>query len=374
MSRPLSLIWGRGRFAVVVLRYSCANLSVFRERRGAPRSQRRKWIDRMTGTTRNSFRSSSSRISFALAFLALICALLLAACGSSGATGGTSTGSTKPLLEKDANGTAITIPATPPQRIVSLTAGNSEMLAAMGAGSRIVAVDSTTNYPTDLADKPKVSDPATGAVNVEQVVALKPDLVLSWNHFSGDADQKLMQAGVTVIDLPGMDLSGTLTEMRLVGQLTHEEKTANALVDGLQKRIDAVKSKVASAPPLSVYMEVGYTPAPPYAFGAGSFGDEVIKLAGGMNIFGTETSGGGYPAVSDERIIAANPTVIILTEDPAYGGDPQAVGKRPGWADLAAVKNGKVYAINPDPIQRPGPRLVDALEQVAKLLHPGAFS
>jgi ABC-type Fe3+-hydroxamate transport system substrate-binding protein len=145
-------------------------------------------------------------------------------------------------------------------------------------------------------------------------------------------------------------------------------------VDGLRKRIDAVKSKVASTAPLSVYMEVGYSPAPPYAFGSGSFGDEVIKLAGGANIFGAETSGGGYPAVSDERIIAANPAVIILTEDPTYGGDPQLVGKRPGWANLAAVKNGKVYAISPDPIQRPGPRLVDALEQVAKLLHPEAFS
>jgi iron complex transport system substrate-binding protein len=323
--------------------------------------------------TRRLTRSASSRISLTLTLLALICALLLAACGTSSVTGGT-TGSTTPLIKTDVNGTAITIPTEAPQRIVSLTAGNSEMLAAIGVGSRIVAVDSTTNYPADLSGKPKVSDPATGAVNVEQVVALKPDLVLSWNHFSGDADQKLMQAGVTVVDLPGMDLSGTLTEIRLVGQLTHAESAANTLVDGLQKRIDTVKSKVASATPLSVYMEVGYSPAPPYAFGAGSFGDEVIKLAGGTNIFGTETSGGGYPAVSDERIIAANPAVIILTEDPSYGGDPQQVAKRPGWADIAAVKNNKVYAINPDPIQRPGPRLVDALEQVAKLLHPEAFS
>jgi nucleoside-diphosphate-sugar epimerase len=102
--------------------------------------------------------------------------------------------------------------------------------------------------------------------------------------------------------------------------------------------------------------------------------DEVIKLAGATNIFGSETSNSGYPEVSDERIIAANPAVIILTEDPAYGGDPQMVGKRPGWADLAAVKNGKIYALNPDLIQRPGPRLVDALEQVAKLLHPEVFS
>jgi iron complex transport system substrate-binding protein len=316
-------------------------------------------------------RSTSSRLSLTLTFIALICALLLAACGSSSATGGTTTGSTKPLLDKDANGTAITIPATAPQRIVSLTAGNSEMLAAVGVSSRVVAVDSTTNFPADLASKPKVSDP-TGAVNVEQIVALKPDLVLSWNHFSGpDTDQKLMQAGVTVVDLPGMDLTGTLTEIRLVGQLTHTEAAANALVDGLQKRIATVKSKVANATPVSVYMEIGYTPTSTYAFEVGSFGDEIIKLAGGTNIFGSETSSG---AVSDERIIAANPAFIILTGGPDFGGDPQSVGKRPGWADLAAVKSGKVYAINSDPVQRPGPRLVDALEQVAKLLHPEAFS
>jgi iron complex transport system substrate-binding protein len=307
-----------------------------------------------------------------LALLALLSALSLVACGSTGSTG--STGAQTPLLKTDANGAPITIPTTAPQRIVSLTAGNSEMLAALGVGAHVVAVDASTNYPANLAAKPKVSDPATGAVNVEQVVALRPDLVLSWNHFSGDADQKLTQAGVTVVDLPAADLSGTLTEIRLTGQLTHAEQAANTLVDGLQKRIDAVKTKVASATPVSVYMEIGYAPAPPYAFGAGSFGDEVIKLAGGTNIFGSETSGGGYPAVSDERIIAANPMVIILTEDPAYGGDPQLVAQRPGWSGLAAVKNGKVYAINPDPIQRPGPRLVDALEQVAKLLHPEVYS
>jgi iron complex transport system substrate-binding protein len=320
-------------------------------------------------------RSAPSHTLLSFTLLALLSALLLAACGSTSATGGTTTGSTTPLLAKDANGTAITIPATAPQRIVSLTAGDSEMLAAVGAGSRVVAVDSTTNYPADLASKPKVTDSSSGAVNVEQVVALKPDLVLSWNRFSGDADQKLMQAGLTVIDLPGMDLSGTLIEIRLVGQLTHAEAAANTLVNGLQKRIDTVKSKVATTTPVSVYMEWGYfPPSPPGAFGGSSFGDEVIKLAGGTNIFSSDTSNGGYPTVSDERIIAANPAVIILTEDPSYGGDPQLVAKRPGWADVAAVKNGKVYAINPDVIQRPGPRLVDALEQVAKLLHPEAFS
>src|SRR5215831_7166485 len=149
MSRPLSLIWGRGRCVLVAKEYSRVHWHVCRERRGAPRSQRRKWIGCMTGMTRTA-RSLSSRTPLVLTFLALTCALVLAACGSSGATGGTTTGSTTPLLKTDANGTAITIPATAPQRIVSLTAGNSAMLAAIGVSARIVAVDSTTNYPTDL--------------------------------------------------------------------------------------------------------------------------------------------------------------------------------------------------------------------------------
>jgi iron complex transport system substrate-binding protein len=307
--------------------------------------------------------------------LALCLSLLLGGCSvSTGATTGQNPAPTQtPLISTDAHGTAITIPAQAPQRIVSLTPGDSEMLAAVGVTSRVVGVDAFTNYPDDMASKTKISG-SDGSPNVEQIIALNPDLVLSWGEFTTQADKALRQAHINVVSLPIEDLEGTLAEIRLVGQLTHTSSTADAVVKGLQTRIDAVKQKVAQAAPVTVYMEVGYSPPPPYAVGGGSFENEVLQDAGGTNIFAAKTDNGGFPNVSVESIIAANPQAILLTEDPQYGGDVQQVYSRPGWSVIAAVKSHRVYNVNPDAISRPGPRLVDALEQIAKLLHPDLFA
>ncbi len=322
-----------------------------------------------------SVKLSPMRQPLTLVLFVLVVCLSLVATGCATSAGSLSNTPTtqKPLISTDAHGTAITIPAKTPQRIVSLTPGDSEMLAAVGVSTRVVGVDAFTNYPADMAVKPKVSS-SDGSPNVEQIIALNPDLVLSWGQFTTQADTALLQAHINVISLPVADLQGTLTEIRLVGQLTHTTATADALVKALQQRIDAVKQKVASDQPVSVYMEIGFTPPPPYAVGGGSFENDVLTDAGGRNIFAAQTDNGGFPSVSVESIIAANPQVIILTEEPAYGGDPQQVYARPGWADIAAIKSHRVYNINPDIVSRPGPRLVDALEQVAKMLHPELFS
>ncbi len=318
---------------------------------------------------------SPLRQTLILVTLSLIVCLSLIVTGCATATGGSSPTPTsqQPLIATDAHGTPITVPAKAPQRIVSLTAGDSEMLAAVGVSARVIGVDAFTNYPADMAAKPKVTG-SDGSPNVEQIIALNPDLVLTWGQFTTQADTALLQAHVNVISLPVADLEGTLTEIRLVGQLTHTTATADALVKSLHQRIDTVKAKVASAQLVSVYMEVGYTPPPPYAVGGGSFENDVLTNAGGRNIFAAQTDNGGYPSVSVESIIAANPQVIILTEEPEYGGDPQQVYARTGWSGIAALKSHRVYNINPDIVSRPGPRLVDALEQVAKMLHPELFA
>lgn len=319
---------------------------------------------------------SPLRHSLTLVLLSIIVCLSLVATGcatSASGSSGTPTTAQQPLITTDAHGTPITIPAKAPQRIVSLTSGDSEMLAAVGASARVVGVDAFTNYPAELAAKPKVSS-SDGSPNVEQIIALNPDLVLSWGQFTTQADTALLQAHINVIALPVADLEGTLTEIRLVGQLTHTSATADAAVKSLHQRIDAIKAKVAKASPVSVYMEVGFTPPPPYAVGGGSFENDVLTDAGGRNIFATQTANGGFPTVSVESIISANPQVIILTEEPAYGGDPQQVYARPGWSGIAAIESHRVYNIDPDIVSRPGPRLVDALEQVAKILHPELFA
>jgi iron complex transport system substrate-binding protein len=321
---------------------------------------------------RHSRRRLSTFVLTASTLLAVaLLVAILAGCGS--AASATPPGPEKPLLAKDADGTSIVIPAKAPEHIVSLGASDSEILGALGASSQVVAVDYYTNYPASMASKSKISD-ANGNYNVESIVALQPDLVLSFGGETRTVDQQLEAVHITVVDIPQLDLTGTLLEIRLVGQLIHAEAVANRVVAGLQQRIDVVKAKVAGAPKISVYMEVGYIAPNAYVFGGTSFGDELIRDAGGTNVFGSDTGNGGYPTVGEESIIAANPQVVVLTENPAYGGDPSLVYQRQGWSVISAVQTHRVYALDPDESQRAGPRLVDALEQLAQLLHPNLFS
>ncbi len=302
--------------------------------------------------------------------ISLVLMLALGACGAPAAA--TTTGPEQPLLAKDANGTTIVIPAKAPQRIVSLTPVDSEILGALHEQAKVVGVDYYTDYPADMAAKPKVTD-VNSAANIEQIIALKPDLVLSYGHETNSsvshADTQLMAAHITVYDLPALDLAGSINEIRLIGQLTHTESAANALATNMQTSISAVKAKVASAPKPTVYMELFYGNGPTYVFGGGSFGDELITDAGGANIFHSNTSGAGYPAVNNEAIIAANPQVIILTD----GDTPAQVAARPGWSAIAAVKSGQIYSIDPNLTQRPGPRIIQGLDDLAKDLHPTLF-
>lgn len=320
----------------------------------------------------------SRRPCLALLSLILLVPLALAACGSGSggpSASATATEPTTPLIATDALGRPITIPASAPQRIISLEPSNSEILGALTVSARVIGVDNYTDYPADMAAKPKVTD-NYGSANVEQIVALKPDLVLDYGEFHPDADHQLAAASLDVVALPTpATLDQTLLEIRLVGQLVHAYDAATALTTSLQHRIDAVKSKVATAPKVNTYLESDYsTPGKPYVFGGGSFGDELIRDAGGTNVFGSNTEGGGYPQVSDEAVIAANPQAIVLTEDPSYGGNPQAVYSRPGWSAIAAVQNHRVFAIDGALVGRTGPRLVDGLEALAKDLHPELFS
>jgi iron complex transport system substrate-binding protein len=310
-----------------------------------------------------------------LILMIMVAAVTLSSCSASTSISRqpTAPGPEKPLLARDADGTAIVIPRAAPQRIISLGASDSEILGALGLSSRVVAVDYSTNYPAALATKPKISN-ASGDFNVETIVADQPDLVLSFGGETKTVDAQLEGVHIPVVDIPQLDLTGTLLEIRLIGQLVHSEAQADRIVSGLEARIAAVKAKVAASAPVPVYMEVGYVAPTAYVFGGTSFGDELIRDAGGTNVFGADSSNGGYPSVGNESIISADPEVIILTEDPAYGGDPAQVYQRPGWSVISAVKNHRVYVLNPDESQRAGPRLVDALEQLAKLLHPSQFA
>jgi len=314
-------------------------------------------------------------LSFRLSLMLLLSLfVLLSACGQSTSTTTGSLPTPTPTTALDFYRTPVVFPTTAPRRIVSLLPNTSEMLGALHLQGRVIAVDYYTSYPPELASLPKVSD-VNGKYNVEQIVALKPDLILSWGGETKDYDQQLKNLGLNVVDLPIANFSGVLQQILLVGRLTFTEDTAKTVVNQLLQQIKAIKTAVAGAPAPKVLLEVDdSTPGKPYVFGGGSFGDELLQDANGINIFHGNTGGGGYPQVTDESIFAANPQFVILTEDPAYGGNPALVYKRPNWSSIDALKLHQVYHINVNIMQHPGPRLVEGLRCLGQITHPDKFS
>ena len=161
------------------------------------------------------------------------------------------------------------------------------------------------------------------------------------------------------------------TNLEIVAQLTGHEAEAVALTDSLKKRVAAVDEKIMPlSSGISVFYELdGTDPAKPYTAGKGTFITLLIERAGGYNI---ASDIDGYPQLSLEQVVAADPAFIILG-DSKWGTTPESIAQRPGWENLSAVKNGQVVPFDDDLLSRPGPRMVDGLEELAKLLRPELF-
>jgi iron complex transport system substrate-binding protein len=269
----------------------------------------------------------------------------------------------------DSLGREITLEAAP-QRIVSLAPSNTEILFAVGAGSQVVGRDEFSDYPPEAASIETIGG-SFGEYNVEAIVALKPDLVLAAEINPPELVQQLEELGLTVYYLGNpATLEEMYSNLETVASLTGHDATG--LVDSLKARVAAVDEKIA---PLSsripVFYEIDATdPSKPWTYGPGTFGDLLIARAGGYNIGGIASD--PYPQLSIEQVVASNPAVIILG-DSMWGVTAEAVTERPGWETIPAVQSGQIFPFDDNLVSRPGPRLVDGLEQLAKLLRPDLF-
>ena len=259
-----------------------------------------------------------------------------------------------------------------PKRIVSLAPSNTEILFAIGAGKQVVGRDSFSNYPAQAASVQDIGG-STGKYDTEAIVALKPDLVLAGEINTPELVNSLQKLGLTVYYLPNpTTLEGMFANLETVGQLTGHSSEAGVLVKSLTARVAAVDARIKTATTSpAVYYELDATdPTKPYTAGPGTFVDLLLTRAGGNNIGKSLKS--QWAQISLEQLVVANPSIIILG-DAAYGTTPDALKQRAGWGSLAAVKNGQIYPIDDNLISRPGPRLVDGLEALAKLLHPEVY-
>lgn len=259
----------------------------------------------------------------------------------------------------------------PAQRIVSMAPSNTEILFAIGAGDQVIGRDQLSDYPEEAKNVADIGS-TFEALNTELIVSLQPDLVLAAEINTPEQVKQLEDLGLTVYYLKNpLTLEEMYANVELVARLTGHETEAATLIESLEARVAAVDEKIAplSSRP-SVFYELDATdPAKPYTAGKGTFITQLIERAGGSNIAADLE---GYLQMSLEQVVAADPAFIILG-DARYGITPELVAQRPGWENLSAVKNGNVLPFNDDLVSRPGPRLVDALEELAKLLRPGLF-
>jgi len=276
----------------------------------------------------------------------------------------------------DTMGNVVTF-TEPPERIVSLAPSNTEILFAVGAGDKVVGITDYCNYPYDFSAWIQAGNMTSiGSYygpSVEPIVALEPDLILA-SSGSLDAAANLADLGYNVLVVEGYTIDDVLGDILLVGRAVDKNTEAAAIVSNMRARIDSVTTQAAGATTTpTVYHEVWNEPL--MSIGPDNFIDELITLAGGENIFNDATT--SWPMVSSESVITKNPDVIFFPD--MYMGQGnfydtiEAVEGRPGWDSITAVQNDSLYEINADIISRSGPRLVDALELIAKMVHPEIF-
>ncbi len=269
----------------------------------------------------------------------------------------------------DDAGREITLTETP-ERIISLAPSNTEILFAVGAGAQIVGRDEFSDYPAEALSIESVGG-SMGEYSAEAIVALEPDLVLAAEINTPELIHQLEDLGVTVYFLRNpTTLEEMYANLETVAKLTGHD--AGELVESLKARVAAVEEKIAplSARPYVFYEIDASDPTKPWTYGPGTFGDLLIERAGGFNVGNVASD--PYPQLSLEQIVVANPSIIILG-DSMWGVTPESVLERAGWETIEAVKSSQIFPIDDNLISRPGPRLVDGLETLAKILHPGVF-
>jgi iron complex transport system substrate-binding protein len=277
----------------------------------------------------------------------------------------------EPIVLTDGLGRTITL-ESPAQRIVSMAPSITESLYAIGAGSQVAGRDEFSNYPPEVTDLPNIGG-FFSDFNFEAIVELEPDLVLAAEINTPEQVQTLEDLGLTVFLLANpTTIEEMYDSLRTLAQLTEHQQETESLIESLQARVAAVEDKVSEADSQpKIFYEIDSTdPNKPYTAGPGTFITQLIEDAGGENIAADLED--SYPQVSIEELLVRDPDIILLG-DAAYGATAEAVAGRTGWEGLSAVQNGKIYPFNDDLVSRPGPRLVDGLEQLAKILHPELF-
>jgi len=268
----------------------------------------------------------------------------------------------------DSLGRNVTLPEKI-DRIISLAPGNTEILFALGLGDKVVGVTDYCDYPEEAKNKTKVGGFKT--VNTEKVVSLSPDLVLITGGIQESIVKELERLNLTIIVLDPKNVSGVISSIKLVGDATGKTKEAKNITESMEKRMKNVTERVGNASRPRVFHVTWHDPL--MSASNGTLINELIELAGGVNIAGNAKT--KYPVYSLEVLVEQNPEIITVSSEMGGGGATvDGVKEMLKDENLTAVKNNRIYDIDSNLVDRPGPRIVDGLEDVAKIIHPEVFT
>lgn len=293
--------------------------------------------------------------------------MLLSSCSKNHENGKTLTSDNEefPIVIEDQIGRKITIKELP-ERIISLSPSNTEIIYALGLEDRLVGVTEYCDYPEDAKTKEKIG--GYDEPNLEKIFSLEPDLVIATTAHQKAVEQ-IEKLDIPCIVLAPKNIDEMLDSIVIIGKASGAKSDAEKLVYDLKNRIKNIEKYTADTPEAKrpkVYYELWHSPI--MTVGPGTFIDDIIHRAGGKNI--ASDADKPYPQYSQEQVLAKNPEIIIYSYHGSSKQSKEDILERPGWETISAIKNDKVFYINEDILIRPTPRLIDGLEEVAKIIHP----
>ncbi len=265
---------------------------------------------------------------------------------------------------RDEVGREVTFPF-PPKRLVSLAPNITEILFSLDLDEEIVGVSLHCNYPEKVKDRVRVGSYVS--LDYERIVSLSPDLVIATGAGNTrDMVVRLERLGFPTYVIFPKKFDDVLQSIHHIGQVISREKKALSMIQEMKKRKQGIIERTGHLPRPKVFLQIGE--APLVTVGRGSFADDLIRLAGGENIAGMGTE--RYPRFGMEEILRRSPEVILISSMNPRGDYDRVLKEWSRWMTIPAVKNGRVHLINSDLIDRPSPRIIEGLEEMARFIHP----
>jgi iron complex transport system substrate-binding protein len=269
-----------------------------------------------------------------------------------------------------------------PQRIVSLAPSVTPILYEIGVGDKVVGVTEYDDYPYDFSAWFEAGNMTNmggfSTPNNEAIINVDPDVIFTTN-INDPSLSNWRDLGFKVIVVGPTSIQGIYDTINLIGKATGAENNANTLVDSLKNQISEVTQTIAAAnieDKPKVYYEIWYDTTGIMSAGSGSWINDVISAAGGVNIFADNSQ--EYPNTNSEEILYKNPTVILLPSNMGTGtpfyGSVDDVKARPGWNAIDAIQNDRIYVIDQNVFGEPGARVADQVQAVAECLYPQLFN